>query len=80
MNANAVASISRAKGASVEVRNVSRHYGQYVALNNVSLSIKEGELMAFLGPSGSGKTTLLNIIAGFDHPTSGEIYSDGRPL
>ncbi len=68
------------KGASIEIRGVSRVYGNYLALDDVSLSIREGELMAFLGPSGSGKTTLLNIIAGFDHPSSGEVYADGKPF
>ena len=57
----------------IEVRNVSKSFGAYHALNNVSLTVEDGELMALLGPSGSGKTTLLRIIAGLDQPDSGEV-------
>ncbi|MCP4386701.1 MAG: ABC transporter ATP-binding protein [Gammaproteobacteria bacterium] len=58
--------------------NVSRHYGDVKAMDEVDLDVYEGEFFAMLGPSGSGKTTCLRLIAGFDQPTSGhiEIFGD----
>src|SRR5258706_8308688 len=63
---------------SIELKNVSKKFGEVTAVNNVSLSVKEGELMALLGPSGGGKTTVLRMIAGLEMPTDGDIFIRGE--
>jgi len=70
----------RLKGFDVAVRDVSRAYGNFKALDNVSLDIKKGEFFSLLGPSGCGKTTLLRIIAGFDSPDTGSVLLDGKDI
>jgi sulfate transport system ATP-binding protein len=68
---------------SIEVRNVSKRFGSFQALEDVSLDVESGALTALLGPSGSGKSTLLRIIAGLEFPDSGEIRlagEDATPL
>ena len=64
----------------VTLREVSKHYGRAIAVNNVSLDVLEGEFVTLLGPSGSGKTTTLMLIAGFEQPTSGEIRIRGASV
>lgn len=63
---------------SIEIRNVNKRFGSFAAVDNVSLSLPEGELTALLGPSGSGKTTLLRIIAGLEQPDSGTVRFHGE--
>ena len=63
---------------SIEIRNVSKQFGDFQALRDVSLDIASGELIALLGPSGCGKTTLLRIIAGLETPDVGSIHFSGE--
>ncbi|WP_428145695.1 sulfate/molybdate ABC transporter ATP-binding protein [Delftia acidovorans] len=63
---------------SIEIRNVSKQFGDFQALRDVSLDIESGELIALLGPSGCGKTTLLRIIAGLETPDVGSIHFSGE--
>jgi len=63
---------------SIHVRNVSKRFGDFVALDDVSLEVESGSLTALLGPSGSGKSTLLRIVAGLEWPDAGEILLSGK--
>jgi sulfate transport system ATP-binding protein len=63
---------------SIEIENISKQFGSFKALSDVSLTIPSGELVALLGPSGSGKTTLLRIIAGLETPDNGRILFNGE--
>ena len=64
----------------VDVRALGKRFGSFVALNDITLDIRKGEILTLLGPSGCGKSTLMRIIAGFDHPTSGTLTLNGRDM
>ncbi|NQZ12492.1 MAG: ATP-binding cassette domain-containing protein, partial [Algicola sp.] len=62
----------------LNINNLVKKFGDFTALNDISLQINQGEFICFLGPSGCGKTTLLRAIAGLDLATSGSILQDGK--
>jgi spermidine/putrescine transport system ATP-binding protein len=64
----------------VEIVDVTKRFGEVVAVDRMRLAIERGSFYSFLGPSGCGKTTTLRMIAGFEQPTSGEIYLAGEPV
>jgi putative spermidine/putrescine transport system ATP-binding protein len=68
------------RGASLELTDLVKRYGDVVALGGVSLTVPAGEFVTLLGPSGSGKTTTLNMIAGFVEPDEGHLMMDGQPI
>jgi branched-chain amino acid transport system ATP-binding protein len=72
--------VSRAGAAAplLEIDRVSVSFGALLALNQVSVAIRPGEILAIIGPNGAGKTTLLNVISGFYHPYEGRILFEGR--
>ncbi len=66
--------------ASVQLENVTKEFGLVVAVDDISLTIEDGEFFSLLGPSGCGKTTTLRLIAGFEQPTIGQISIMGQPV
>ena len=64
----------------IRLEHVTKRFGKMVAVDDVSLTIEEGEFFALLGPSGCGKTTLLRMVAGFETPTEGRIFIDGEDV
>ncbi|PJZ53495.1 sulfate/molybdate ABC transporter ATP-binding protein [Leptospira adleri] len=64
----------------IEVKNIVKRFGNFTAIDNLSLEVPSGELVALLGPSGSGKTTLLRIIAGLEEADSGEVIFEGQEV
>ena len=61
----------------IEVKNVTKKYGKFIAVDNISFTIKEGEIIGLLGPNGAGKSTTMNMLTGFIEQTEGEIIIDG---
>jgi branched-chain amino acid transport system ATP-binding protein len=64
----------------LQVKNVSKHFGSLVAVNDISMTVAPGELRAIIGPNGAGKTTFFNLITGFFTPTAGSIVFDGQDV
>ena len=69
--------MSENEEAFIQIKEISKHFGDVIAVNKVDLDIKKGELFSILGASGSGKTTLLRMMAGLEIPTEGKIFIDG---
>ena len=65
---------------SIEIKHINKAFGRTPVLNDISLDIPSGKMVALLGPSGSGKTTLLRIIAGLEHQNSGQISFHGKDV
>ena len=68
------------ESSTVELRRVTKRWGDFVAVSDVSLEVRGGEFMTFLGPSGCGKTTLLRMISGFETPTEGTVHLAGEDV
>ncbi|MDH5529823.1 MAG: ABC transporter ATP-binding protein, partial [Paracoccaceae bacterium] len=64
----------------IQFKGVTKKFGEFVAIDNLTLDIFQKEFFALLGPSGCGKTTLMRILAGFEKPTVGTILLDGKDL
>jgi putative ABC transport system ATP-binding protein len=66
--------------AILELKDISKIYGNLAALQSIDLQVQKGEWLAIMGPSGSGKTTMMNIIGCMDKPTNGEVFLDGSDI
>jgi NitT/TauT family transport system ATP-binding protein len=81
-----VGTVTESSAARIRMRKLRKHFvdiarqEEVIALDGIDLDIGDDEFLTILGPSGCGKTTLLNIVAGFDHPTSGDVTLDGEPI
>ena len=64
----------------VELKNVTKRFGEFVATQDVNLTVVAGEFLTLLGPSGCGKTTLLRMISGFETPSEGTVWINGEEV
>ena len=68
------------KNCAIEMRGITKRFGQVVANDSINLKLCRGEILALLGENGSGKTTLMNMLSGIYQPDEGEILKDGNPI
>ncbi|MEZ5805168.1 MAG: ABC transporter ATP-binding protein [Rhizobiaceae bacterium] len=78
MTQNTPTGLEKGTGASIEIQDLSKKFGEFTAVSDFNLSIRGGEFISVLGASGSGKTTVLRILAGLEEPTGGRILIDGQ--
>ncbi|MCO5082395.1 MAG: ABC transporter ATP-binding protein [Rhizobiaceae bacterium] len=78
MTQNTPTGVEKGTGASIEIQDLSKKFGEFTAVSDFNLSIRGGEFISVLGASGSGKTTVLRILAGLEEPTGGRILIDGQ--
>ena len=64
----------------IEVRNLTKRYGDYTAVEDLSFEVEDGTIYGFLGPNGAGKTTTMNIMTGYLSPTEGEVIINGHDI
>ena len=64
----------------LELKNITKRFGEVIANNHVSLTVNRGEILALLGENGSGKTSLMNVISGIYYPEEGEIFVNGKSV
>ena len=64
----------------IEMRNITKQFGDFKANDEINLKIRKGEIHALLGENGAGKSTLMNVLSGLLQPTSGEIYMNGQAV
>lgn len=76
----AASTVEPGRQGAIELRGVSKKYGDVTAVDDLDLRVEPGEFVTLLGPSGSGKTTTMMMVAGFEHPTSGSILIDDAPV
>ena len=62
----------------IELRGITKTFGEVIANNNISLAVRRGEILSLLGENGSGKTTLMNMLSGIYYPDAGQIFVDGK--
>lgn len=65
-------------GNAIELKGVTKRFGDVIANDNVNLTVRKGEILSILGENGSGKTTLMNMLSGIYFPDEGEVYVDGK--
>ena len=80
ISAESIPGTGRAAQGAIELRQVSKHYGDVVAVDELDLTVQPGEFVTLLGPSGSGKTTTMMMVAGFEEHTAGTVLIDGTPV